>query len=164
MVDYLQLSNMMLFTTQLTPEVVRGVTRLPELFRVQFLGLEVFREMASLGPAFARHLGRILTLAQVTYLETVPASHLQLVAGLIARHESDAAHAVFRGMISEALRLNNVQDFDITLLEPVEGWLGEGGCLFGSGHVALTPPPPTTPLSRHRGDGLWVEQPPCAAH
>ncbi|XP_041360158.1 uncharacterized protein LOC121376378 isoform X2 [Gigantopelta aegis] len=98
----------MMLRSDLTVNLVHDIYRMPELFKFQILGLDVFRPILSLGPAFLFYLGELLTLAQTTILEIPSFDQLVFVQHLLKTNSTQQRIGMTEqteGLIVKALKL-----------------------------------------------------------
>ncbi|XP_072025931.1 uncharacterized protein [Amphiura filiformis] len=115
--ESLELKNNLLVSTDLPDRMVLELYHLPEVFRFQILGLSVFNKAVSLGGLFPAYLGRLISLAQTTYLEVPPPQALAL-ATVLLRNSSwqDGELPVFKGFIHKSLQLAGIMKSKMELL------------------------------------------------
>ncbi|CAH1773495.1 unnamed protein product [Owenia fusiformis] len=99
--------NELLLLSDLTPYMVKQLTDLPELFKYQILGLETFASLVHLGQSFLYHLGNMLMMSQITFLE-VPSPVQLALAQILLANESQTrqndASVILKGLITESLK------------------------------------------------------------
>lgn len=120
LVESLHIKNLVLLAAEMNPSQVATLHALPDMFRYQLLGLEVYQHF--LAPGFLMYLGRLLSLAQTTFLEVVDPAQLELANFLLRstnkrRFESN----FFRGLIATALDAAGVSEFALELLPVASG-------------------------------------------
>ena len=103
---------------QLTAKMIDSFYALPDVFHYQFLGVETFYPLATLGANFISYLGRLLSLARVSFLTLIPPDKLKMIAKLLHPNAPPGHGGVFPGMVEQALRRVGVTDFKISLLHP----------------------------------------------
>jgi len=88
------------------------------VFKYQLLGADIYVPMAELGSRFPAHLGKVLSLAQTSFLTVLPPEKLQAVAQFMHPDTTDHGAGVFKGMIHYALKTAGVDQFEITFIAP----------------------------------------------
>ncbi|XP_064605152.1 uncharacterized protein LOC135470257 isoform X3 [Liolophura sinensis] len=108
--------NYILLLNDIAPDVLSDLQQLPELFRFQVLGVEIFTKLLSLRETFLFYLGHWLLLARTTILE-VPSPELLKLAysTLHPNPQENSASPIETGFIEEAIRLvgGSVQNIQI---------------------------------------------------
>ena len=107
-----------LYKRQLNPRIVGELYQLPDVVHYQFLGTETFHLIATLGADFVPYLGKLLSLARVTFICVLPPATIKMIARLLHRDAPHGQAGVFAGMLHQALRSAGVTDFDVSLVDP----------------------------------------------
>ena len=119
----LGLSSAYVVPAQMTPELAVQLAAVPQTFKYQLLGREVFEQLPVLGLRFASYLGRLLLLAQHTYLEVVDPDMLLASMTVLGRDDMETLSTDLQGIVHAALRAVGAVDFTVSLLH------NEGACV-----------------------------------
>ena len=88
----------------------------PHIFDVAVLSASVFGTLPLLRDAFFAHLGRILSLSHVSFVEVVDPA---ILADFLSVLGLDPANFIFEGFISEALRQVGVANAQLTFVDNI---------------------------------------------
>ena len=80
-------------------------------------GQEVFITMASLGSQFPLHFGKLLALAQTTFLAVLPPATLLAINLFLHPELASSGSAVFSGFVQEALKAVGITRFAVSIVE-----------------------------------------------
>ena len=105
-----------LFGKVFDEQVVQKLYSIPDRIRFQLLGAEIFLTMASLGSQFPLHFGRVLALAETTFLTVIPPETLVAVNAFMHPESSTSGSAVFPGFVHQALTAVGITNFTISVV------------------------------------------------
>ena len=105
-----------MFSRPLSASVVSKLYKFPDRIRFQFLGAETFLSVATLASQFPAHLGRMLALAETTFLTVIPPETMEAVAAFMHPEASQGAAGIFPGFVQQALKHVGITQFKITLV------------------------------------------------
>ena len=113
-----KIGNQIVLSAPFSLTGVKTLHELPDLFRYQFLSMDVFANIVGLGGSFMFHFGRILTMASVSFVELPDPVHLQRVVDIMNKSLDNDAKTTLTGLLKTALYLQNIKesDFEISLV------------------------------------------------
>ena len=114
--SHLMLDNHYLVAGWLTDTKIEHLYKLPDLLRVQLLGAETLTEVLALGPTRLRSLGRLLSMAQTTFVEVPDPRLLGAMGKLFVKDRTFN----FQGLFAAALTAINIDEFSIAVLDAPE--------------------------------------------
>ncbi|XP_071119311.1 uncharacterized protein [Haliotis cracherodii] len=108
--------NSLVFCQDLSPALVKDMYTMPEMFKFQVLGLDVFHHMLALGDTYLYYLGQILTMAETTFLEIPHFDQLTLAQAVFSDRTSPVQA---QGLIVDALALVGAEAESLQILKVV---------------------------------------------
>ncbi|EGD80112.1 hypothetical protein PTSG_10386 [Salpingoeca rosetta] len=116
MVHSLRLSNTHVVPAHLDGATVLSLSSVPQAFKFQFLGREVFEQIPVLDKSYPAYLGRLLAMAEHTYLEPVDPQVLLACMAALSAEEVTTLKGQLQGLVRVSLEAVGITEFQINFL------------------------------------------------